>query len=231
MAEWKLISSWFSFLILFIAGMGYGGTGGRRVGPSGAVGAGGGVSSGSDPVSAHLGALAGLTTSSGGSSDDESVDGHLGLGELAQLTVNNEAEVSYDVSVLRLSFFLSVFFFLKLPSTFTRSPSTRNRSGRRGMPSIRCGATLTVSGRWPSILSSPFWSRPARIAHSSCGTYRKPFRLKSTVASTIQGCSFLNHRFFFLFVYLQVSVVGRRAGVHVPRPRWSGSLSGHELHG
>jgi striatin 1/3/4 len=32
-------------------------------------------------------------------SDDEGVDGHLGLGELAQLTVNNEAEVSYDVSV------------------------------------------------------------------------------------------------------------------------------------
>jgi len=31
-------------------------------------------------------------------SDDEGVDGHLGLGELAQLTVNNEAEVSYDVS-------------------------------------------------------------------------------------------------------------------------------------
>jgi hypothetical protein len=40
-----------------------------------------------------LGGLAGLS-----SSDDEGVDGHLGLGELAQLTVNNEAEVSYDVS-------------------------------------------------------------------------------------------------------------------------------------
>ena len=46
--------------------------------------------------SAHLGGLAGLTSSS----DDEGVDGHLGLGELAQLTVNNEAEVSYDVSRL-----------------------------------------------------------------------------------------------------------------------------------
>lgn len=42
---------------------------------------------------AHLSGLAGLA-----SSDDEGVDGHLGLGELAQLTVNNEAEVSYDVS-------------------------------------------------------------------------------------------------------------------------------------
>ena len=42
---------------------------------------------------AHLGGLAGLS-----SSDDEGVDGHLGLGELAQLTVNNEAEVSYDAS-------------------------------------------------------------------------------------------------------------------------------------
>ena len=30
--------------------------------------------------------------------DEECVDGHLGLGELAQLTVNNEAEVSYDVT-------------------------------------------------------------------------------------------------------------------------------------
>ena len=49
---------------------------------------------------AHLGGLAGLS-----SSDDESVDGHLGLGELAQLTVNNEAEVSYDVS------FNSVFIY------------------------------------------------------------------------------------------------------------------------
>lgn len=54
---------------------------------------GGGVS-GSE--STHLGGLAGLTSSS----DDEGVDGHLGLGELAQLTVNNEAEVSYDVSRL-----------------------------------------------------------------------------------------------------------------------------------
>ena len=50
-----------------------------------------GIGVGADP--AHLGGLAGLT-----SSDDEGVDGHLGLGELAQLTVNNEAEVSYDVS-------------------------------------------------------------------------------------------------------------------------------------
>ena len=44
--------------------------------------------------SGHLTALGGLNTS-----DEEGVDGHLGLGELAQLTVNNEAEVSYDVSV------------------------------------------------------------------------------------------------------------------------------------
>jgi len=36
--------------------------------------------------------------------DEECVDGHLGLGELAQLTVNNEAEVSYDVSVNKESF-------------------------------------------------------------------------------------------------------------------------------
>lgn len=62
------------------------------------MGAGGGVASGADPVAAHLGVLAGLSTSSGGSSDEEGVDGNLGLGELAQLTVNNEAEVSYDVS-------------------------------------------------------------------------------------------------------------------------------------
>ncbi|XP_046649583.1 striatin-3-like isoform X3 [Daphnia pulicaria] len=48
---------------------------------------------------AHLGGLAGLS-----SSDDEGVDGHLGLGELAQLTVNNEAEVSYDISVNKESF-------------------------------------------------------------------------------------------------------------------------------
>lgn len=40
-----------------------------------------------------MGGLAGLAAS-----DEEGVDGHLGLGELAQLTVNNEAEVSYDVS-------------------------------------------------------------------------------------------------------------------------------------
>ncbi|XP_032799706.2 striatin-3 isoform X3 [Daphnia magna] len=48
---------------------------------------------------AHLAGLAGLS-----SSDDEGVDGHLGLGELAQLTVNNEAEVSYDISVNKESF-------------------------------------------------------------------------------------------------------------------------------
>ena len=40
----------------------------------------------------------GHLTGLGIASDDEGVDGHLGLGELAQLTVNNEAEVSYDVS-------------------------------------------------------------------------------------------------------------------------------------
>ncbi|EFX86240.1 hypothetical protein DAPPUDRAFT_208467 [Daphnia pulex] len=39
-----------------------------------------------------------------GVGDDEGVDGHLGLGELAQLTVNNEAEVSYDISVNKESF-------------------------------------------------------------------------------------------------------------------------------
>lgn len=43
----------------------------------------------------HLGGLAGLSTA-----DEEGVDGHLGLGELAQLTVNNEAEVSYDVKTI-----------------------------------------------------------------------------------------------------------------------------------
>ncbi|XP_059350285.1 striatin-like isoform X2 [Daphnia carinata] len=48
---------------------------------------------------AHLAGLTGLS-----SSDDEGVDGHLGLGELAQLTVNNEAEVSYDISVNKESF-------------------------------------------------------------------------------------------------------------------------------
>jgi len=30
--------------------------------------------------------------------DDEGLDSSLGLGELAQLTVNNEAEAAYDVS-------------------------------------------------------------------------------------------------------------------------------------
>lgn len=33
--------------------------------------------------------------------DDEAVDSALGLGELAQLTINNDVENSYDVSVLR----------------------------------------------------------------------------------------------------------------------------------
>jgi hypothetical protein len=31
--------------------------------------------------------------------DDEGLDSSLGLGELAQLTVNNEAEAAYDVSL------------------------------------------------------------------------------------------------------------------------------------
>ena len=90
-------------VLCLLAGMGYGAGGGnlgRRplgVGSSSGPITGGpvpvGVAAGESSVAAHLGALAGLS-----SSDDEGVDGHLGLGELAQLTVNNEAEVSYDVS-------------------------------------------------------------------------------------------------------------------------------------
>lgn len=42
---------------------------------------------------------------------EECVDGHLGLGELAQLTVNNEAEVSYDVM---FHFLFSFYFSLNI---------------------------------------------------------------------------------------------------------------------
>ena len=50
-------------------------------------------------------------------SDDEGVDGHLGLGELAQLTVNNEAEVSYDVRLHLLFIFLKLAHFYHLTSS------------------------------------------------------------------------------------------------------------------
>lgn len=88
-----------SMIFSMIAGIGFSGTssGGVARRPisnaapvSGATPVGIGVGGNE---TAHLGGLAGLT-----SSDDEGIDGHLGLGELAQLTVNNEAEVSYDVS-------------------------------------------------------------------------------------------------------------------------------------
>lgn len=34
-----------------------------------------------------------------GMAEDDGVDSALGLGELAQLTVNNEAEAAYDVNI------------------------------------------------------------------------------------------------------------------------------------
>lgn len=83
------------------AGIGFGGSGagGRRaLGAQSASGVGAGNET-ATPAGAHLGGLAALSAS-----DEEGVDGHLGLGELAQLTVNNEAEVSYDISVNKESF-------------------------------------------------------------------------------------------------------------------------------
>lgn len=47
--------------------------------------------------------------------DDEGLDSSLGLGELAQLTVNNEAEAAYDVSYQKQQ----TSSFLKLFGLFT----------------------------------------------------------------------------------------------------------------
>jgi len=81
-----------------VAGMTYSGTAGigRR-------------SIGSTPLGVTPQSALGVTASEahlalGMDASEECVDGHLGLGELAQLTVNNEAEVSYDVSVNKESF-------------------------------------------------------------------------------------------------------------------------------
>lgn len=60
---------------------------------AGAAAGGEAAATATTPAGAHLAGLAALSAG-----DEEGVDGHLGLGELAQLTVNNEAEVSYDVS-------------------------------------------------------------------------------------------------------------------------------------
>ena len=98
---------------LGVAGMTYSGTAGigRR-------------SIGSTPLGVTPQSALGVTASEahlalGMDASEECVDGHLGLGELAQLTVNNEAEVSYDVIFCSFSFlffflffFLSFFFFL-----------------------------------------------------------------------------------------------------------------------
>lgn len=82
---------------MLVAGTGFSGSGGasgaRRTVGAAPVSVPAPVGIGVAGETAHLGGLAGLA-----SSDDEGVDGHLGLGELAQLTVNNEAEVSYDVN-------------------------------------------------------------------------------------------------------------------------------------
>lgn len=95
--------------------------------------------------------------------DEEGVDGHLGLGELAQLTVNNEAEASYDVNEANsLTFFYmaplyncSLTSLLIIFTFVNRFRSIRNRSARRGMQSIRCVVTLTACVHWPSIQSNP----------------------------------------------------------------------------
>jgi hypothetical protein len=46
-----------------------------------------------------MGYPAGPRRSLGTMGDEEGLDAALGLGELAQLTVNNEAEAAYDVSI------------------------------------------------------------------------------------------------------------------------------------
>jgi len=79
-----------------VSGMTYTGTAGRR-------------SMGSTPLGVTPQSALGVAASEahlalGMDAGEECVDGHLGLGELAQLTVNNEAEVSYDVSVNKESF-------------------------------------------------------------------------------------------------------------------------------
>ena len=90
---------------MFLAGTGFGGSSGAARRTIGAVPVSGpapvGIGVGVGGETAHLSGLTGLA-----SSDDEGVDGHLGLGELAQLTVNNEAEVSYDVSLASIWSFI-----------------------------------------------------------------------------------------------------------------------------
>lgn len=90
---------------MFLAGTGFGGSSGAARRTIGAVPVSGpapvGIGVGVGGETAHLSGLTGLA-----SSDDEGVDGHLGLGELAQLTVNNEAEVSYDVSLASILSFI-----------------------------------------------------------------------------------------------------------------------------
>lgn len=123
------------------AGIGYGSGGGSRrqlgvgggastgasVGSAGSAGSAvGGVSAGESSVAAHLGALAGLS-----SSDDEGVDGHLGLGELAQLTVNNEAEVSYDVRIQRFSLLVDSFQFARRTMNEPKRPVLFGYKSRR----------------------------------------------------------------------------------------------------
>lgn len=56
-------------------------------------------------ISTGSGAYSADSSKRGGG--DDQVDSTLGLGELAQLTVNNEAEPAYDVS---LSLFINHFF-------------------------------------------------------------------------------------------------------------------------
>jgi len=108
---------------LGVAGMTYSGTAGigRR-------------SIGSTPLGVTPQSALGVTASEahlalGMDASEECVDGHLGLGELAQLTVNNEAEVSYDVIFCSFSFLFSFlfsfFFFFKLNLAVMISKNSR----------------------------------------------------------------------------------------------------------
>lgn len=61
-----------------------------------------------------------------------------------------------------------------------RSPPTRSRlSGRRGIRSTRCGATLMACGRWPFTRWSRVWSLCRRTTRSNCGTSPRPFLPRS----------------------------------------------------